>query len=346
MEDLAREIEAIRLRAALSQSPHVRVLRFSGPDAFDVVDRLSTAELPLADGRVRPSLLLHADGTIFADLFVCRDGYDLLWLVEGPTDDALDAFVRAETPTNARCLVTNVSATHDLLSLHGPYAAEVAAEVAGKAVLDLQALARLRFEGGTCLRARKTGEYGYHLLVPRERTAEVRRHLLAARTGLEPVVASVEALDHCALEDFVFNARREGACGLTPLELRLEGRVDLTKEAVGVPALRTRRSSLARLATCVVGRQPMVPGDSVRFEERHVGRILVADPSWTRGGWVGIALLDVPLARPGLRMTLAGTLGDRPIDTIAPPLVNNRSRAVDPRRHTWASRGPDDLPPL
>src|SRR5437870_25042 len=74
-----------------------------------------------------------------------------------------------------------------------------------------------RFDRWLCVRAGKTGEYGYDLLVPRGEVETVRARLLEKGRRFELGEAGLEALDACALENWFFNVRREGREPVTPV---------------------------------------------------------------------------------------------------------------------------------
>ena len=59
--------------------------------------------------------------------------------------------------------------------------------------------------------------------------------------------------------------------------------------------------------------------------------------------WVASAVVELPLAVPGISGLTAGGHAAR---TSSPPVLNNRSLYVSPQRHTWAERGSPQFPPL
>ena len=157
----------------------------------------------------------------------------------------------------------------------------------------------------------------------------------------------IEALDHCALENWFFNIRREGRAGLTPVELQLQWRVSYHKDYLGSSALRERRASPAGRVTSVVSPKPLAIGAPVTYQGRLIGRLINAGFSESRSDWVGLALLDLPHAHAGLWGYLAEVDGrEAPLRTVAPPLINNRSLFIDLQQHSWSTRQQDSFPPL
>ncbi len=338
------EVLAVRTATALAEGGHVVVLRLSGDDAFGTLDRVCPAALSLQDTQLRQTVLLREDGVVFADLYVARDEDAYFLLCEGPGADELEAWLR-RFATGPSLEVQRFDGTHQLLSLHGPWAWELLAACLGPDVMGMPYLSFLRGASGVlCFRAGKTGEYGYELLVPTEALAELRAGLERHGRDWGLVTVGLEALDQCALENWFFCIRREGRAGLTPLELGLQWRLSPAKDFVGAQAVRARRAQgFTQRITCLVVDGAVKEGDAVEFDGALVGRVLSAGDSSVLGAWVAVALLDLPLAVPGLP---GFRVGGQPGRSVSPPVLNNRSLHVSPQRHTWADREAASLPPL
>lgn len=341
---LPEEIRALRTGTALHEPRHVVALRVSGEAAFGTLDRCGTATLALQDTQLRPSLFLRDGGDVFADVLVARDDERYLLFTEGPSADEVKAFLRAHAAPG-ELVLEDVTVTHQLLSVHGPWSWDLLAELVGPDVVGMPYLTFIRGEGDVlCFRTGKTGEYGYDLLIPREAFDAFRAQLISEGAKWELLPVSLEALDHCALENWFFNARREGRFGLTPDELGLRWRLAPGKAFAGADGLAARRAQgiNARL-TCLEVDGPVEVGDAVRFEGRDVGKVLNAGDSPLLERWVAAALLELPLAVPGVS---GFTVNGAQARTLSPPVVNNRSLYVSAQRHTWADRDSDEFPPL
>lgn len=338
---LRDELRALRTGTALCDESATVALRLSGAAAFATLDRLCPIALALQDTQLKPTLLLREDGTVFADAYVARDDEAYFLLCEGPSAAELEVWVRQHA-TGPELEVTRLDGSHRWLSVHGPFAWDLLATCLGGDVVGMPYLTFLRGASGVvCFRAGKTGEFGYELLVP---NAEVE----ALRAGLEQhgrewdlTRVSLAAIDHCALENWFFNIRAEGKAGLTPLELGLQWRLTPGKDAVGSAAVKAHRAS-ARV-TCLVSEGAMSPGDVVTHDGAPAGKVLAAVDSPFVGKWVGVVLMDLPLAVPGVGGFVVGGHAAR---TSSPPVINNRSLYVSPQRHTWADRDSSEFPPL
>jgi glycine cleavage system aminomethyltransferase T len=338
-------MRALRHSAALCVKEHVVAARVEGPGAYDLLDRVVAGDLFAQSGRMRHSLLLREDGTPLADVYVCADDDAFLLVTEGVPGPALLEHLDAHRPPGVPVTVRLLD-EDAVVGIDGPYAWEVVAEVVGPEVQGLPYLTFYTTGAVTCLRAGKTGEYGFDLLVPRTeaerwsgRVAEVGRRFDLERCELGD-------LDQCALENWFFNPRREGVSGATPLELQLQWRVSRRKAFVGAGALAARRAAgVSERLVCLVGSGPVAVGDEVAFSSSRVGRVVNAGPSPLRGDWVATALVARELAHAGVG---GFTVGARaaPFASEAPPVLNNRSLYVHPQRHSYLTRGETDWPPI
>jgi aminomethyltransferase len=346
--DLEQQLHSVRCSVALSRMDHVVCLALRGGDVFDALDLLCPADLFVRDGQMLHTLLLREDASPLADLYVCRADEDAILLAEGPTAVELIAHLAPHLPAGLR--LENLGATHALLGLNGPYAWELMAELIGPEVVGLPYLNFFHDRGWTCFRAGKTGEYGYDLLLPHERVEPMVARLTELGAALDLGRAGLAALDQCALENWFFNIRREGtAPGITPVELQLQWRVSSTKGGfVGLEELlRARRERAQRpRVTAVIAAQPIAAGDGVRFEEAEIGKLLNAGFSSFRGDWVGLALLERPLAHSGIDRFVAvdGSGGATPLRTVSPPVICNRSLFINPQSDSYCSRNGRPLP--
>jgi glycine cleavage system aminomethyltransferase T len=342
-------ITALRNSCAVTRLDHVHALRLSGPGALDLLDAATTGRLFARENQMLLTLLLDARGLPFADAFVSLDEDSWLVLAEGPGNTELLAHldrVRRERTPAADVSITDLLKDHVLWGIDGPYAWELTSALLGPEIVGAPYLSFLKLGDITCFRAGKTGEYGYMLLVPRalERATWARLQELGAPLGL--VEGDVAALDLCALENWHFTMRALSRVTLElgPAELQLHWRVDLDKDFEGAAALRERRAGGTKVRlTSFVAKSAVTAGDDVTLDGQKIGVVADAGFSPTRGDWVGWAALDVGLAWPGIERFVAGTV---PILTASPPLIDNRSLFVDPRKHRYRTREQDVFPPL
>jgi len=342
---LAAEVRRIRESVAYSECEHVSAVRLSGPGAFAVVDAVCPRELYVQDGQMLHTLLLDAAARPLADLQLCAEGDDFLLLVEGLDTEQLRGYLREWAPGAGQLSFTDLSPSHRHVSLNGPYAWELLSELLGPELIGLPYLGFYHGPGFSCFRSGKTGEYGYELWLERGSAASFIERLLEVGREFDLGAASLAALDVCALENWFFNARREGRAGLSPIELQLQWRISYQKSYPGSARLaELRRSGPRRRAVLLASERELRDGERLCFEGEPVGEVVRAEHSCTRGDTLAIALLSLPYAHPGLGPLDAA--GGARAAVISAPAVNNRSLYVDPQRHSYRTRQEQRFPAL
>lgn len=327
-----------------------------GEHAYEVVEGLCPRDLFVRSGRVLHSLVLDEAGGIEADLLVCPRDQAFLLIADGLDDAGLLARLRAHAPAESQFELEPIPADRVLFGLSGPYAWELIAALLGPELSTLRYLSCIALpeladagELALCLRVGSTGEYGYELLLPPASLARIEAQLVELGRGFDLVEIDQTVLDRAALENGFFCPRHRGVVGRSPLELQLQWRVTYDLEFRGVEGLRAARDrGVHRRLSWMIGRLedgaaslgPLSRGGAV------VGELLEGFVSPVLGCFVGVALLDRELAYPWI----AGfhDAGGLELRTEAPPLLQNRSLFVDPKRHVYAFRKDDseEFPPI
>ncbi len=344
-DDLA-DARALRERVALARPDEIVALRLAGAGAFDAIDAISTAALHLGDAQMRPSLFLREDGSILADAYVCRDDEAFWILAEGPSAAELVAHVERHAPSKDLAL-TELTASHGILSVHGPYAWELVGEALDPDVVGMPFLSLYRVDDVTCFRAGKTGEYGYDLLVPRERLDALEARIRSAGEALELRTISNAAVDLASLENGFFCVRHAPRV-TSPFERQLRWRIAFERAFVGASALPALEAASKRRLVHAISSSEVAVDAILELDGELVGRVEHAQRSpllsSTSEVWVALASLDVALAHPEIDLVHART--GAALRTVAPPVVDNRSLYVSPQRHAFASRAGDEFPPV
>lgn len=335
---LPPDLRAIRTATALARSTTTRAVRLRGEDAREAALWLLPSRLHLRDAQARQSLLLDASGRPIADVVVCADDEDYLLLVDGPGDpvEHLRANLRGDV------VLEDLSTDHEIVEIHGPWAWELVAEVLGADFLALPYLNFFRIDEGYCVRAGRTGEFGYQLVVDQSASASLLARFLERGAEFDLAEISADALSLCGFENWFFDAWHVPA-GATPVELQLQWRLAPDRDFLGRAAIEARRSQVSRIQACVVSHQEVTAGALVTLGSRTVGVITRAAYSHVRGEHIASALVDRELAHGGIEGLRAG---DAVLRTLAPPLIDNRSLYVDPRRHAYRTRDEIAFGPL
>lgn len=343
------EVLALRGSIGLSALTHVACLRVEGDGAYDALDRICPAPLHVRNGMIRHTLLLSEDGLPLVDLYLCNDDDAFLLLAEGLPSADLVAHLRAHIAPGADVTIRDLGETHTLLSLDGPFAWELLAAIEGPELVGFPYLSFYHpSPERTYLRAGKTGEFGYHLLVPHADAGPLWDRLLDAGRPFEITPVGFDAIEHAMLENWFFTIDHEGRQGLSPIELGLQWRLAADKDFVGAAALRARRAAgVTQRVTALVSEAPIAAGDRLFSGEQPIGTVLRAARSITLGDHVAIGLLDIAHAHSGIDSYVAHQAGTVvPVRTVSAPFVNNRSLFVNPQRHSYADRARIDFPPL
>lgn len=336
---------AIREGVVLHRSSAARV-KVVGERAYERVEALCPRDLFVRTGQILHSLVLDSEGGVLADLHVAPRDDDFLLLADGIDDARLLAMLGGE--------VQPLTQTHALISLAGPYAWELLGALLGPEVATIGYMTCIPIpelgEGALCLRTGATGEYGYDLLLRDADADACIERLRVLGEAFDLVEVELAVLDRCALENGFFCPRHRGVLGRTPIELQLQWRVRYDHEQLGPTLIagrdRHREEAGGRLSW-MIGRledPPPDPGPLVR-EGRAIGELLDGFRSPVLDCFVGVALLDRAVAYPWIDgiFTHSSALELR---VEAPPLVQNRSLFVDPKKHTYAHRREDSFPPI
>ena len=184
-----QEHHLVRSGAGLFDVSHMGQVRFQGPDAVAVVNRLITNDLQaLPDGKALYTACCRDDGGILDDLICYRRSVtDVLIVVNASNVAKIVAWFESRATGESRPV--DVSDQYALLALQGPKAAEILS-AAHPAAMTMRAFQLSSFEDprfGAVLVASTgyTGESGFELFVAPERAVTLSDHLL--ERGAEPI---------------------------------------------------------------------------------------------------------------------------------------------------------------
>ena len=331
-------MRAVREGVAITRADHFTALRLSGGDgAWETVSWLTSGELFLRDGQVLHSLWLDERARPLADVYVLRDDESFVVVAESRGKDLV---AHARQNVRGGAVIDALGETHRVVSLNGPFAWELLGDIVGPDVVSLPYMASFRIEGGWALRAGKTGEYGYDLVLPVDRADAVEARLRERGVRFDLEDAPLAVLEQCMLENWFFNVRREGSLDVTPRELQLQWRTSRGREYLGAASREAQRKEDPRQRlTTLVPSAPVHAGDEVRLWGEAVGTIANA------GDGVALALVDVAWAHPWID-GFAVSPGRTPARSVTPPLANNHSLHVNPQQHSYATRDEIPFPPL
>ncbi len=246
--NMEAECHAVRTAVGLFDQSSFAKFEVDGPDALDVLDRLSANAIDVEPGRAVYTQWLNARGGIEADLTVSRLGptefrvvtaaasqrRDWAWLRRGArghdveiTDVTDDWAVLGVMGPAARQLLTPMT-TADLGNEAFPFGAVRTVEIAGTAV--------------DALRMSYVGELGWELYVPADHATVVYDAIVAAGDGHGLAHAGYHALNSLRLESGYRHWGNDVTDEDTPLESGMGFAVawDKTRPFIGRDALAPR----------------------------------------------------------------------------------------------------------
>jgi len=323
------------VRDAVGISDFSFATRHRVPEAgLDALEKYATGSVAgIRFGRVLHTMAADDDGFVESDLYVANDDENFFVIGESLIDDAAtrSALERAGAFEAGAEDVTGSTA---LIGVDGLLSYAVMKQLFGPDVLGLPYLSIETYDldGASVklVRAGKTSEFGYLLLVPADGAAGVWKRIeeAGASHGIRPVGAAAHSM--LRLDGRFFNVHEEGKRVRDPLALGLQWMIDLGGESCrGLDAIRTRREKGP--GKKIIGVVPadaegaLAVGDAVLAGSEPVAEVVTAAYSPTLGRRVGLALFDAAYAYAGLSFVGADGGGIR---TVSMPPITPKSLAV------------------
>ncbi|MFN3281898.1 MAG: FAD-dependent oxidoreductase [Tabrizicola sp.] len=195
---------AVRTSAGLFDMTSFGKIRVEGRDACAFLNRICSAQVDVAPGRIVYTMFLNDRGGIEADLTVTRlSETAYLAVVPGATLQRNLAWMRAHVGDDF-AVITDVTAAESVLCLMGPQSREVLAKVSpndfSNAAHPFGWAAEIEIGMGLARAHRVTyvGELGWELYIPTDQTAHVFETLMEAAPDLK--LCGLHALDSCRIE--------------------------------------------------------------------------------------------------------------------------------------------------
>ena len=330
---LLAEHAAVRERVGMFDISHMGVVRFSGPNPKDALQRLVPTDLHrIGPGQACYTVLLNDTGGILDDLIVYDMGDStVLAVINAACADSDRAWLEQQL-SDSGLTISDEKGDGVLLALQGPEAQAVLEQISGSNLNELprfgQRLLTLPSPNTTVLAARTgyTGEDGFELLLPREAGRQLWSRLL--QEGVTP--CGLGARDSLRLEAAMHLYGHDMDTSTSPLEAGLGWLVHLENPVsfIGREALEqeveqgsSRRLVGLQLEGRAIPRHdyPILDGDQV------VGK--VSSGGWSPSLEAGIGLGYVPAALAKVGNTLTVEIrGKRQPATVVKRPFYRRSR--------------------
>jgi aminomethyltransferase len=327
------EHTAVRRAAGLFDVSHMGELEIRGGDALGFVQHVTTNDASTLDvGQAQYSAFCNHDGTMLDDCIVYRFDDHYMIVVNASNVDKDRDWISGFAAQFGTQVIDRSDDT-GLIALQGPLAQQILARLTDA---DLESIRYYHFAEGDvagvpCVISRTgyTGEDGFELYLPADRTAEVWRKLLAAGAGDGIMPAGLGARDSLRLEMGYALYGNDVDERRTPLEAGLGWITKLGKgDFIGRDAL--VRSKDAGIREKLVGFICQVRGFprhgyAVRIDGEPSGEVTsgIVSPMLQQG--IGMAYVPADSSKPGTRIEIM--VRDKPIpaEIARPPFYRDGS---------------------
>jgi aminomethyltransferase len=321
--DTNEEYQALRNTVGLLDYEGAGFFTVSGPGAGEFVGMVCTRPVDfLLEGQISVALVLREDGTILGEAQLHCRGEEYLIQVWPAQADAVRAHLMALAADASDATVTDISADYHGFGVEGPESFRSVQKFLDFPIASMayRSFVASEHNGAEILISRTgvTGEYGYTVMVPAAKAAEMREELV----GLGARECGLDAVDICRMETRFTNLEKETAGdAATPFDLGLQWMVDFNHEFVGSEALSDAQQSQARQPVCWMvddeAAETPSAGAPITVAGTEVGMVTHAVYSPNLKRVIGTARVDSAVAASGLRFDMAG----REIRTISAPFL-------------------------
>ncbi len=308
---LARETEALRNSAVLWDMSFVQKFAFDEADGAEFLDgKLAGNVLKLRYGRAMETFLPDGNGFVSAATTLAD------------IDDKIFVFAETDFPGQVcNAFAQNgadIDDTHTLLSVDGPDAWKAVKKLFGADIFNMSFMSAEKYDfrgsGAVVVRAGKTGEFGYQILVENDAAAQLFEDLKNAVLELGGALAGTRAVLAARAKGNFFNIFAEGRRTANPFELGLQWQMDMHKDAFA-ERFAAARAAKKRKLIAVNAAAPKV-SDGIFNGAQQVGEIAAvdeSDPSFA------LALIDEAVAYAGL--VFDNSDGQPAFATVARPAI-------------------------
>ncbi len=331
---IIKEHHHTRTQAGLFDVSHMGQVRLSGAGAAAALESLVPVDIvDLPEKTQRYALFTNAQGGILDDLMVANTGDALFVVVNAACKQQDVAHMKGHL--SDRCKVEELT-DRGLLALQGPAAAAVMARLApttSKMVFMNQD--EVDLVGVRCLISRSgyTGEDGFEISVPAEKTEELARVLLA-----QPEVAPIGlgARDSLRLEAGLCLYGHDIDTTTTPVEANLLWALSKSRRHDGArpggyPGAEVIFEQIAngvarkRVGLLPKGKMPVRDGAEIVNESgRVVGNITSGGFGPTLGGPIAMGYVETALSKIGTMLNALVRGKPVPIEVAKTPFVSQR----------------------
>jgi len=308
-EGILAEHRWCREQAALFDICHMGEFLYRGDfssGGLEDIFTFSVASIP--EGRSRYGFLLNNDGGIIDDMIVFRLGKNEAMIVVNAANAANDFDVINKRLTSDAEFI-DISAATGKIDLQGPLSKNVLSDLFGPEAASIAYFRFLQMDilGSRAIVSRTgyTGELGYEIFFPLEKTPELWDRILA-----DPRVkpAGLGARDILRLEMGYSLYGNDIDETITPLEAGLSAFVNLDKEFVGKEALlrkAEKRPVRNKVAFQIESRRSPRKGYEIWKDDCYIGIVTSGCFSPMLGCGIGLGLVTAEGCEPGMKLVIS-----------------------------------------
>jgi len=327
---ITEEHHAVRKRAGLFDISHMGRLRFTGPDACRLLDRLLTIDVAaLKVGQVRYALVCREDGGILDDVLVYRFQNSHLLVVNASNREKILGWINSHRE-GFDAAVEDLTFEQPMVAIQGPKALAVAEKVLGRSLSAMKyyTAEEIEYAGQPAIVSRTgyTGEDGVEVIVPTAVALQLWE-ALATSPGVTP--CGLGCRDTLRLEAAMPLYGHELDESIDPLTAGLEFAVKLKKPAFISREALVRRAEAGcaqtRVGLQLAGRRIAREGAAVISSDSPIGRVTSGTFSPTLEKPIAMAYVDRDAAGEGARVEV-DIRGQREAATVVPLPFYRRER--------------------
>jgi aminomethyltransferase len=325
------EHQAVRRAAGMFDVSHMGELEIRGGDALGFIQHVTTNDASrLAVGQAQYSAFCAHDGTMLDDCIVYRFEDHYVIVVNASNIDKDREWI-AQFADRFGTQVIDRSDDTGLIALQGPAAQTILGRLTES---DLESIRYYHFAEGTvadvqCVISRTgyTGEDGFELYMPADRTAHVWRRLLEVGQADGLVPAGLGARDSLRLEMGYALYGNDVDERRTPLEAGLGWITKLDKgDFIGRAALqRLKESGLREKLVGFICQERGFPrhGYPVHIDGEPSGEVTsgIVSPMLQQG--IGMAYVPADASKPGTRIDIIVRGSAIPAEIVRPPFYRD-----------------------
>jgi 4-methylaminobutanoate oxidase (formaldehyde-forming) len=307
-EHSAAEHRAAREKVVLFDQSSFSKYLVQGRDACQVLQRVSSADVDVAPGRMVYTHWLNERGGIEADLTVTRIAEDEFWVISGAAQTIKDLhWLKKNIAEGEFCCVSDITNAWAMLGVMGPDSRALLSEIVDHDLTtenfpfgDFHAV-ELGMSRGYAARVSYVGELGWEFYIPVDQARHAFDTLWEKGQDHGLIMAGMHALNSCRMEKKFVHYGHDVADHDTPLECGMSFVCAFDKEIpfTGRDAILQQKESRSFMNKRLVQFLLQDP-EAVLYHHEPilrdgviVGHLTSGDYGHTLGGAVGLGYIEV-----------------------------------------------------